>query len=252
MKQIRITNKQISNAAWLNASACNFNHASGIDLWSVSISDNLSSLAELSGIVKQDEMERASRFYQQKDKDRHIISRAALRCILGRYTDKAPGDLEFELGLNKKPFLKNNVAGIHFNISHSKNRLLLAVSWSAIGVDVEFVNPDFKFKILEDNFSSEEVAYIDETDSLNRFYKIWTRKEAITKATAQGLDCDLRMLPGLDGDHYVNDGIIASEENWMISSFNIDENYIGSIAHNPLMQHLRFFKLLYITDLMHF
>jgi len=79
------------------------------------------------------------------------------------------------------------------------------------------------------------VAYIKEAESAERFFRIWTRKEALTKATAQGLDCDLRLLPGLDGVHIVDDGIIASNDDWVISSFNLNDSYTASIACNPFI-----------------
>ena len=196
-------------------------------------------------ILTGDEIGRANRFYLQKDRNRFITSRAALRTILGKYLNLAPEAVEFESGLNKKPFIKNgNQNNLQYNLSHSGDAILLAVADSPIGADVEFINNDFGYsEVLTDNFSSAEVNYITETDSIHRFFKLWTRKEAVTKATAQGLDCDLRLLPGLEGTSVVAGGIIASNEDWVINSFNLNMQYIASVASNPLIDQISFFNL---------
>jgi len=196
-------------------------------------------------ILTGDEIGRANRFYLQKDRNRFITSRAALRTILGKYLNLAPEAVEFESGLNKKPFIKNgNQNNLQYNLSHSGDAILLAVTDSPIGADVEFINNDFGYsEVLTDNFSSAEVNYITETDSIHRFFKLWTRKEAVTKATAQGLDCDLRLLPGLEGTSVVAGGIIASNEDWVINSFNLNMQYIASVASNPLIDQISFFNL---------
>jgi len=196
-------------------------------------------------ILTGDEIGRANRFYLQKDRNRFITSRAALRTILGKYLNLAPEAVEFESGLNKKPFIKNgNQNNLQYNLSHSGDAILLAVADSPIGADVEFINNDFGYsEVLTDNFSSAEVNYITETDSIHRFFKLWTRKEAVTKATAQGLDCDLRLLPGLEGTTVVAGGIIASNEDWVINSFNLNMQYIASVASNPLIDQISFFNL---------
>jgi len=196
-------------------------------------------------ILTGDEIGRANRFYLQKDRNRFITSRAALRTILGKYLNLAPEAVEFESGLNKKPFIKNgNQNNLQYNLSHSGDAILLAVADSPIGADVEFINNDFGYsEVLTDNFSSAEVNYITETDSIHRFFKLWTRKEAVTKATAQGLDCDLRLLPGLEGTTVVAGGIIASNEDWVINSFNLNMQYIASVASDPLIDQISFFNL---------
>jgi 4'-phosphopantetheinyl transferase len=245
MPSINVTNNFLADITWLDSSACNFKIGNSIDVWKTNSNLNSTLVDSFKSILTGDEIDRANRFYQQKDRNRFITSRAALRTILGRYLNIAPEAVEFASGINKKPFIKSgNQNNLQYNLSHSGDAILLAVTDSAIGTDVEFINYDFGYReVLTDNFSPGEINYITEADSIHRFFKLWTRKEAITKATAQGLDCDLRLLPGLDGTTVVADGIIASNEDWVINSFNLDNQYIASVAGNPLVNKISFYNL---------
>ncbi|MGN6393952.1 MAG: 4'-phosphopantetheinyl transferase family protein [Mucilaginibacter sp.] len=229
---------------WLEPSICSFRINKSVDIWSISINPLLPVPGSRLAILPADEKDRANRFYRQNDRNRFLISRWALRTILARYLGLEPSAMIFEAGKNKKPHIKNpGGLSLHYNLSHSAENILLAVSDEAIGADVEFINRDFGYsEVLADNFSLEEVSYINEADHINRFFVLWTRKEAITKATAQGLDCDLTLLPGLEGPHSVQTGIIASDNDWQISSFIINEKYAASVATNPLPGTLQFFS----------
>ncbi|MCO5947015.1 4'-phosphopantetheinyl transferase family protein [Mucilaginibacter flavidus] len=245
MLSINVTNNFLADITWLDSSACSFKISNNIDVWKANPNLNPKLVDSFKSMLTGDEIARADRFYQQKDRNRFIISRAALRTILGKYLNIAPEAIEFESGLNKKPFIKSgNQNNLQYNLSHSGDAILLAVADSPIGADVEFINQDFGYRdVLADNFSPRECNYITETDAIHRFFKLWTRKEAITKATAQGLDCDLRLLPGLDGTTAVFDGIIASNEDWVINSFNLNNQYIASVAGNQLIDKISFFDL---------
>lgn len=243
MPSINVTNNFLADIAWLNALACNYKINNGIDVWKIRVGLSTAFINGYKPMLIGDEVARANKFYRQQDRDRFITSRIVLRIILSKYLNLDPEAIEFAPGLNKKPFIKNgNPCNIQYNLSHSGDAILLAIADSIVGADVEFVNHDFGYRdVLPDNFSANEVNYITEGDSVHRFFKLWTRKEAITKATAQGLDCDLRLLPGLDGTTTVAEHIIASDNDWVINSFNLDDQYIASVAGNPFIGKITFF-----------
>jgi len=245
MSTITVTNKFIPDIDWLEPSACPFKIDDGIDIWSISFNPLLPVPDACLAIISADEVARANKFYQQKDRIRFMISRWVLRTILAKYLHVQPTEIEFEPGKNKKPHIKNaDGPNLHYNISHSSSNILLAVSDKILGADIEFINTDFGYDdVLVDNFSPAEVSYINDADHINRFFTLWTRKEAITKATAQGLDCDLRLLPALDGLHGIEPGIIASDDDWLINSFLINEKYAASVASCASPGALRFFRL---------
>ncbi|MDP9079354.1 MAG: 4'-phosphopantetheinyl transferase superfamily protein [Bacteroidota bacterium] len=245
MGQIAITNRLITDPQWLKPAACSFKTGGNVDVWKIITQTDSSLIDDILPLLTDEEKARADRFYRQRDRERFIVSRGALKHILGKYSGQSASTIEFGIGENKKPYVKSQgTLNLQFNLSHSEDALLLAVSNFAIGADVEYINLNFSFsEVLEDNFSNAEIAYINEINSASRFFRIWTRKEALTKATAQGLDGDLRLLPGLDGVHQIQPGIIASNNDWLITSFNLNDNYTASIANAPAVDKIVFFDI---------
>ena len=102
---------------------------------------------------------------------------------------------------------------VFFNLSHSEDQALLAVSRTApVGVDLE------KTRTLSDadalairHFSARECAHLQTLpagpERERAFFHCWTRKEAFVKCTGVGLRMDLRCIEsGFDGDAVV-DGV---------------------------------------------
>ena len=97
---------------------------------------------------------------------------------LGRYLVKNVAKEYYEVKntdiiLNEKgkPVFKEGK--LHFNISHSKNLLVVGFSEFPTGVDIEFIkdrNLDKLSKYFKKNFNN-----------LDDFYKFWTLKEAVYK-----------------------------------------------------------------------
>lgn len=91
-----------------------------------------------------------------------------------------------------QPYIKKpRDSNLHFNISHSGNYVTSAISDTAkIGIDIEQI-VGFDLQAAAHSFSKEEFAHIFNakkmTTRLERFYKIWTLKEAFLKAIGIGM-----------------------------------------------------------------
>lgn len=150
------------------------------------------------------ERTRAQRFVHDLHRTRYIAAHAWLRRILGRYLACAPQDLEFALGPYGKPELRapwsaQRPAPLRFNLSHSNNMALLAVSNDvAIGVDIEAIRPDLPDATLAAGvLTAAERAELEQTPVAQRaavFFACWTRKEACMKALGLGLALEPRSL----------------------------------------------------------
>jgi 4'-phosphopantetheinyl transferase len=150
------------------------------------------------------ERTRAQRFVHDLHRTRYIAAHAWLRRILGCYLACAPQDLEFVLGPHGKPELRapwsaQRPAPLRFNLSHSDNRALLAVSNDvAIGVDIEAIRPDLPDATLAAGvLTAAERAELEQTPAAQRaavFFACWTRKEACMKALGLGLALEPRSL----------------------------------------------------------
>lgn len=206
--------------------------AGDVHIWCTRISEGLVLLPVYKELLNTDELMRAGKYFQLKDQQRFIISRGMQRMVLGMYVKTAPDKLEFALGENKKPKILNiNGKELCYNLSHAGDRILLAVANSPVGVDVEYLDPDFDFKdVLPGNFSSQEIAWIAEVNSTERFYQLWTRKEGFLKATGKGLGDHLSVTPALEGSHKLPQELVKGDEVWFQRSFKTDMNHIAAVA----------------------
>jgi 4'-phosphopantetheinyl transferase len=109
------------------------------------------------------------------------------------------------------------------------------VAATEIGVDVEKVDAHLPLAdIRQHSFSGPEQDFIG-CDAASRplFYQSWTRKEALAKATAQGIDADFPRLPALDGTHYLAqpEGMASPVAEWLVRSFQVAPEYPAAVAY---------------------
>jgi len=244
MSVIKIKNRSLNHITWLSHAGCEYIITDGtIDIWRINISSNLSNLNYFVSLLNPAEIERGNKYYQLKDKNRFIVSRGALRYILGRYLHQHPALIGFSLSDKKKPFINNDL-NLQFNISHSADWILIAVANTVIGTDIEFINDNFDYAdVLESNFSSTEIKQITENNSAENFFTFWTRKEAITKTTGKGLNENLKMIPATDGSYFADSGLISSTADLFVTSFKPDTKYAASICCNTLTDNIRFWDI---------
>ena len=101
------------------------------------------------GVLSPAEWVRAGRFHFERDRERFVAARGLLRTILGRYLELPPRELQFSFGAHGKPALEGVASTLRFNLSHSDDLLLLAVSHAReVGVDVELMRADLPFETL--------------------------------------------------------------------------------------------------------
>lgn len=156
---------------------------------------------DLQAVLSASEQERVRRFYFPTHGVRYAIAHSALRRILAGYLNRDPAHLEFVTGEHGKPELANAGApsnrALHFNLSHSGDLALVAVSLhGAVGVDVEQWRDRIQpMEIAERFFSPFErdalralPAHDGDGEPLQRgFFSTWSRKEAYLKATGHGI-----------------------------------------------------------------
>ena len=150
-------------------------------------------------LLSSDEALRADRFVFNRDRDRWIVARGALRQLLGQYCRKDPRTIAFNVGSWGKPEIAQRDATeppIAFNLAHSHDRAVLAVTREGeVGVDIEFVRDDFDpLPIAREFFFGAELAAIHAVASEQRreaFFRYWVAKEAVLKAHGTGLSLAL-------------------------------------------------------------
>lgn len=122
------------------------------------------------------ECERAARFRFEDDRTRWLRAHAFLRTILGAELGLHPAALEFTKGEHGKPALANDPA-CEFNLSHSGEYALIAVSEVAVGIDVERIRDKVDMAALLRRLSETDLP-----DTTQALYNRWTQREAKSKA----------------------------------------------------------------------
>lgn len=147
-------------------------------------------------VLSADERARAERFKFDEPRIRLVRCRHALRNILGRWLDVAPSMLRFEYGQHGKPDLVGQGTMPSFNVSHSHDWAIIAVTATGeLGVDVERCDDRITWPGLARRFFSarevDDLFSLHPERQLAGFYQIWTEKEAFIKAIGRGLSFPL-------------------------------------------------------------
>jgi 4'-phosphopantetheinyl transferase len=201
-----------------------------------------SELRFFESILAKDEIDRASRFHFQKDRERFVAGRGLLRMILSSYVGVPPGEIIFTYGSRGKPGLQRQEGRqpIEFNLAHSNGTAIYAITQDRpVGVDIESVKHEFPIEsVAERFFSKVEVAALrslPEDVRRTAFFKCWTRKEAFIKALGDGLSCpladfDVSLAPGEPAR--LLDVRWASEEahRWCMEDIDSVADYAASIV----------------------
>src|ERR1041384_7184200 len=150
--------------------------------------------------LSDDERRRAARFRFERDRQRFIVARGALRELLGRQLDARAGELRFVYNSFGKPALSPEFGGRpKFNLSHSADLALIATATDReVGVDIEYLRPD----------------------EPRSFFEAWTKQEAYVKARGEGL----------------SDDPVVFGEGWSLHTFEPAPGYIGTLAYTAISQ----------------
>lgn len=106
-----------------------------------------------------------------------------------------------------KPYLKE-VPGLYFNLSHTQNMVVCAISEKEVGVDIEHVR-EIKETTIQRVFSEKEKQFAKNTE--DGFVRLWTMKEACAKLRGIGL---ADILEGME--------IIREDDEIIIKKLNQD------------------------------
>ena len=161
-----------------------------VDVWQGSLQCSANRWELMFNLLSDDERLKAEGCRSDQMRQRFVMSRGMLRQTLASYLSIAPNELRFELGEFGKPGLENE--GLHFNLSHTADNWLLAVSnFADIGVDLEVIRPRTQLQsLVERCFSQRELVYwqtLPSDQQLEGFFRLWTKKEAFVKAVGRGL-----------------------------------------------------------------
>lgn len=147
--------------------------------------------------------------------------------LLAQKLSVNPTDLQFAKHEYGKPYLLNHT--LHFNHSHSQQYYALALSKHVkdIGIDVEELDRKVRLDSLAQHaFHADEYATWRNLEQDREYwFKVWTAKEAVLKASGLGIRLDLNTLN--TQAHPTNHGGLCSHE--LIGTFAYQNFILGNM-----------------------
>lgn len=139
--------------------------------------------------VSAQRQKKTDSFIFKKDK---MLSLGAELVLIKALSDFGVHDYEIGYAPYGKPYIKDS--DIHFNLSHSEEKIMCAISGNPVGCDVEKIT-DIELEIAKRFFYTTEYSEISRfTQKCHQnemFFRLWTLKESFMKATGLGMKLPL-------------------------------------------------------------
>jgi len=207
-----------------------------VALWFVALSVGDGEYGRMSAWLSPAEHVRAARFGREHLRRRYVIGRASLRRALGEALSLSPAAVPIVRGERGRPKLDG--IGVDFNISHTDKVALIGIARGArIGVDIERADREVNADGLARKFLTPAeratLAPLAAAERRKRFLRYWTCKEAMSKATGEGLSAPFRDLSlDLDGSRITLVMGVAPYEpsHWRLHQGALPSEYIATVA----------------------
>lgn len=128
------------------------------------------------------------RLKNENDRRRSVLGERLARIGISKLCGIEKSEIVFERTESGKPYVKN--ANAFFSISHSKEIVVCAVDGKEIGVDIEKVR-DIDLDITRIACTEKDKKFVfstkDRSEQLDRFFSVWTAKEAYFKFVGTGI-----------------------------------------------------------------
>jgi 4'-phosphopantetheinyl transferase len=208
--------------------------ALGVRIWRCDLADATHLAARLA-TLSDAERDRAARFGHAALRDRYVLGRGALRAILGGLLGVPPAAVPIVRGPRGRPQLRDGA--LDFNVSHTDATAIVGVVRDArIGVDIEARGRTINaIGIARKFLSAGERARLPATDAeamRRQVLKLWTCKEAMSKATGDALSAP---FASIDVDTSAGVRILGGPgdyepDRWSLHSVNSGALYVATVA----------------------
>ena len=151
-------------------------------------------------LMSEEKKRRVDCFRFEDDKKRTVVGEMLARQAISEWCCVPEESVVFEIAEHGKPYAKD--LNVEFNISHSADMVVCVVDDNPVGVDIEKIR-HVDLNTAKRIFNKDEIRYIFEcipeiedynhylNDAvLQRFFELWTKKEAYGKLVGKGLSAE--------------------------------------------------------------
>jgi 4'-phosphopantetheinyl transferase len=242
----------MGHGPWANGDPTTKLSQGEVHVWPLRLTAPDSLTRTFESLLAPDERSRAARYHFDHLRPPFILSHGALRILLGRQLGIEAAQVRLKYGARGKPSLDDLSAPITFNMSHSGECALFALTMNCdLGVDVERIRPVRDMAAIANRFfcpeEATELMSLSPEEREKAFFLCWTRKEAYIKAIGEGLALPLdsfrvTFLPGTPVEfHYIrHEG--ANAANWNLHNLEFLPDYAGALAYPGPFRPIRLFR----------
>lgn len=151
--------------------------------------------------LSADERARHERFRFEDDRHTYLVAHALVRSALAQIAGTSVHALDFVAGEHGRPEISApaSACGFRFNLSHTRGLVACAFTRAVdVGVDVEYAERTVELlEVGERVFSAREMRglrALQGAQARERFFELWTLKEAYIKAIGKGFSAPLRAI----------------------------------------------------------
>jgi len=172
---------------WQHTHKAIFQYKQSIDVWFLSLDQ---AVVHNLNFLDASQQSFLTSLKSHKAADRFISTRYWIHHLLSEYLGS--DDLTFSQSGNGKPFLSSPDNQLDFNLTHSGNIALLAVSnFGPVGIDIEILREIKNVKLMAkrvfDQTDYLDLSETNEADLSSHFLNLWTKMEAQQKLSGNGI-----------------------------------------------------------------
>ena len=216
----------------------------GINLWLCTLDRGESEIVAFERSLSHEERVRADRFGTPRLRSRWIVGRGTLRILLARALGVEPMAVRLRRGRRGRPEIDDHNS-LDFNVSHTDGVALIGIfaqpHHARIGVDIErvdrVVNAD---RLAPKYLTARERSQLEPLDQVGRkgqFLRLWTCKEAMSKATGDALsapfgalDVDLRRENSADHPQLIDGPSPYVPADWRLLNAAVPSDFYATVA----------------------
>lgn len=211
-----------------------------IALWLCDLDRDSAEVDAFARCLSPEERTRAAHFGPDLLRNRWIVGRATLRQLLGSASGVDPADIRLARGVRGRPELAGP-RQFDFNVSHTDGVALIGIGHALpdqarIGVDIERADRAVNADRLARKFLTERertmLSSMTADERRLAFLRVWTCKEAMSKATGDALSAPFgRIDVDIGGAPTPRDGPPPySPDDWRLFVAAVDDAHIATVA----------------------
>jgi len=219
-----------------------------VDVWlSQPTPPDADSFRVLKGMLSDWEQDRFNSLKREEDKVRYVTSHVLVRAALSELYPVAPGEWRLKQTQTGKPFVSTPwvTQEIHVSLSHTRQLVGCAIACLPVGLDIEAVSQTLEVDaMLVYTMAPQELARWacqPQGDSVKRFLRYWTLKEALAKALGVGMAVPFSSL-AFDIKDSRNADLIAMPADygevseWRMRLLDLVGTHVGAVAARPQIE----------------